>query len=265
MGRFFIAVPAILALLTGCGRTSQVEIPFILRYGGQEIGCEQPASGLSLTDLRFYAHALYLTDEAGKDQLVRFQPDGRWQTGRVALLDLENGQGDCINGTDALHSIVRGEVPAGEYSGLRFELGVPEDLNHDDPMQAQPPLNYTIMHWHWRSGYQFLRAGVRSDGDSFRLHVGSARCEGVIGDIRGCKSANRARAELPAFVPGRDAVAVDIQALMQGTDLSDGVPGVCESGPSDQDCAAPYSALGIDIVSGDFVEPARIFQAVRHH
>ncbi len=44
--------------------------------------------------------------------------------------------------------------------GLEFKIGVPETLNHIDPLTAVSPLNYTDMHWHWASGYKFFRAGL---------------------------------------------------------------------------------------------------------
>ncbi|MDZ7643630.1 MAG: MbnP family protein [Woeseiaceae bacterium] len=67
-------------------------------------------------------------------------------------------------------------MPTGDYRTLRLTLGVPADLNHGDPLHAPAPLTQTPMHWHWRSGYKFLRAGVTRGADGYWLHLGSTRC-----------------------------------------------------------------------------------------
>ena len=122
--------------------------------------------------------------------------DGVWQSSDIALLDLENGQGSCANGSEAINASIRVRAPEGDYAGLSFRLGVPERLNHADPLLAHTPLNVTPMHWHWRSGYKFLRAGIRTADDGFWIHLGSSRCAGTIGNLQGCAASNRADIEL---------------------------------------------------------------------
>ncbi len=50
-------------------------------------------------------------------------------------------------------------VPAGRYAGLRFTVGLPEDINLGDPARwpADHPLNPSVngMHWGWQGGYVF--------------------------------------------------------------------------------------------------------------
>lgn len=51
------------------------------------------------------------------------------------------------------------EIPAGNYKGLSFTLGLDSQVNHGDPNQwsAEHPLNgnLTGMHWGWSGGYIF--------------------------------------------------------------------------------------------------------------
>jgi len=143
-----------------------------------------------------------------------------------------------------------GVARAGEYRGLRFTVGVPFSLNHANPMTAGPPLDDPAMHWHWRSGYKFLRAGIRTENDGFWIHVGSTGCEGTVGHVTGCRSPNRIQIELPEFAPGGSAVAIDLAALVAGIDLDDEVPGDCSSGPAESSCTAPFGALGINHSTG---------------
>jgi len=50
-------------------------------------------------------------------------------------------------------------VPAGEYSGVSFAIGVPNEANHSDPTNypAEHPLSeFRGKHWTWNSGYRFI-------------------------------------------------------------------------------------------------------------
>ncbi len=241
-------VVSLLILLGGCSR-EPVDIRFAATWGGEPIGCE--AEGLTLTDLRFYVSEIELV-----------APDGAARAlDQVALIDLENGRGACQNGTSVVQATVTGELPSAEYRGLRFTLGVPFELNHADPLTAPPPLDDPAMHWHWRSGYKFLRAGVKTADDGFWIHVGSAGCEGTVGNITGCRFPNRVRVDLPDFDPRSQAVTLDLQALLEGTSLSDGEAGDCSSGPPETACVAPFRALGIDFESGSVTGPQTVFLA----
>jgi len=52
------------------------------------------------------------------------------------------------------------EVPAGEWTAVRFDIGLPTDLNERDPAAWPPthPLNpnFNGLHWSWQGGYIFL-------------------------------------------------------------------------------------------------------------
>lgn len=143
-----------------------------------------------------------------------------------------------------------------------MNIGVPEGLNHADPMLASAPLTYTPMHWHWKSGYKFMRAGIRFPAnDGFWMHLGSSRCAGTIGNIQGCKSANRPVIDLPEFVVGESVVVIDLQRLTQGLDLNNTEVSECQSGPAEPECELPFAALGIEFSSGATIAPAHIFHA----
>lgn len=248
-------------VLAGCsGATSPVDIPFELRFGEEPIGCAQAAGGFTLTDLRFYVYDVELGSEDGFVPL-ELPPDPPWQGDGVALLDFEDGTGDCANGTPGVRTVLHGRAPPGSYTGLRFRIGVPESLNHADPLAATPPLHDTSMHWHWTSGYRFLRAGIASADDGFWIHLGSTRCEGTVTDIKGCKASNRPKVELPDYAAGEDLVIIDLESLFAGVDLADGEPGDCSSGPTESACEAPFAALGLDFATGEVLRSATPFRA----
>lgn len=249
--------------LLACGEPPRnVEIRFEARQDGRTISCESTDNAVSLTDLRFFVSHVYLLDDSGMQIPVVLRPDDIWQTKELALLDLENGQGDCLNGTPATNTVLHGTARGKSFRGLVFEIGVPEALNHGDPLIAKAPLTNTPMHWHWRSGYKFLRVGVKSESDGFWMHVGSARCSGVIGDLTSCRSSNRISVLLPEFVPGRDAVVFDLDKLLATIDLGDGLATDCSSGPDETQCVGPFSTLGIDFASGRSAGSARAIFSV---
>lgn len=89
--------------------------------------------------------------------------------------------------TDGPDTVVL-DVPAGDYTGLRFGIGVPEYLNHEDPTQyaADQPLSTSNgMHWTWTEGYRFvvfdgrydtLGTGTNQLPDMFSIHTGFDTC-----------------------------------------------------------------------------------------
>ncbi|MDH4055899.1 MAG: metallo-mystery pair system four-Cys motif protein [Gammaproteobacteria bacterium] len=221
-----------------------VNLEFVATWDGQPLQCSE--SGVRLTDLRFFISSVTLLDSDGNERALELLADGRWQQAGVALVDLENGAADCVNGSLAMNSRVSGITGTDEFSGLRFVVGVPFDLNHANPLTALPPLDDAAMHWHWRSGYKFLRAGVATDGDGFWLHLGSTGCAGTVQNISGCSRPNRVLVELADFSPTTDQIEVDLSALFRDVDLDDGVRSDCSSGPAEVSCAEPFSALGLE-------------------
>lgn len=259
-----LALPIFSMLLGACSTESRpVEVGFDVRFDGNAVACLPSSAGWALTDLRFFVHDIVLTTAQGRSAPLDLASDNVWQNSSVALLDFEDGTGSCLNGTTAVNRRVTGDVALPEDDpvvGLSFRIGVPEPLNHGNPMTADPPLAYTIMHWHWRSGYKFMRAGIRSDSDFAWLHLGSSRCEGTIGNIRGCSSSNRPLVTVDFQLAG-DLVIIDIARLLGPVLQGDGVPWSCESGPDERHCRAVFSELGIDFDSGQTLGPAPTFYA----
>ena len=206
---------------------------------------------------------MQLVDTDGNARELELHADIPWQQRDLALIDLENGAGACKSGTAETFPYLVGGVPPGDYQGLRFTIGVPFERNHANPLLAASPLDDPAMHWHWRSGYKFLRAGVASASDGFWIHVGSAGCEGTVGKISACRYPNRITVELDGYTPNSDLIVVDLEALFAGIDLDDGVPGDCSSGPAEQVCTAPFAALGINFATGASEGRQQVFSIQR--
>ncbi|HTU09742.1 MAG TPA: MbnP family copper-binding protein [Allosphingosinicella sp.] len=262
--------PIIAALLAASPAFAQdgsqaVQIRFDARAGAQPLRCGQSYSGigsssatLTLQDFRIYVSAVRLIDATGHEVPVALTPDGQWQSAAVALLDFEDGTGNC-NGNAVTNHVVRGTVPAGDYRGLVFEIGVPQSVNHQDPTLAAAPLNVTALTWPWRIGYKFTTIDLETSGGrggpnaatGFSIHLGSTDCgEGspVTPPSTPCRNGNRPSYRLDRFDPAATTVVLDLAALLAGTDITVNAPGSmsgCMAFPDDDDCVAVMDRFGL--------------------
>ncbi len=247
---------SILVVSAACSaKKNAVQIPFAATWEGQPLNCDR--GPYSLSDLRFFVSDLQLIDSNGAFHTVEFIEDDRWQQTKVAMVDLENGEASCTNGTADTHTRIDGMADISDFTGIRFTVGVPFELNHANPLLAAAPLNDAAMHWHWRSGYKFLRAGVVTENDGTWLHLGSTACNGTVQDIRSCDAPNRIVVELLHFAPS-DRVGMDLSALFAGVDLRNGIRSDCSSGPAETECVTMFGALGL--ISAN--QPGSVFQVL---
>jgi uncharacterized repeat protein (TIGR04052 family) len=264
--RCIAAAIGLLPVLCGCAdRVTPVELSFSARYGDHTLSCTEAAAGLQLTDLRFFVYDLKLIDQDGRSKPVGLLVDGLWQDGNVALLDFEDGQGACINGSvernRSVRGLVAGENDGGPFRGISFTVGVPPDRNHRDPMTAKAPLNYIPMHWHWLNGYKFMRVGVSNESDRFWMHLGSSHCNGSISDGIECRMSNRVAVALDDFDPSRDRIVIDLEPLVTAVNLADGIGSDCSSGPDELACGAAFAAFGLPFGATTDAASQRVFRS----
>jgi uncharacterized repeat protein (TIGR04052 family) len=256
-------VGAVNNALTGCDLVPVV-LNFSAAVGEEPFSCGNiyhgvGASGADLipADFRFYIHNVRLIRSDGREAAIALDQDGIWQFENVALLDFEDRNPPCA-GNAAKNTSVRGIAPRSDYEGVRFVLGVPFALNHQNAATAPPPLNFTAMFWNWQGGYKFLR--VDDALDTVRVHLGSTGC--VYGEpdhITGCARPNRGEILLSGFDPDRDTIVVDLAELFADFDLHSNTPDTapgCESSPMDLDCHLIFRNLGINFENG-LPDPSR--------
>ncbi|MEO8069397.1 MAG: MbnP family protein [Flavobacteriales bacterium] len=152
-----------------------------------------PASGIELRVTPLWNGALFdkntvyhnVMDYRVRVQLIRlYLSDLHLLTsgGEVHLSDAE-----LFSITDGAQS-VNIDAPPGSYTGLHFGIGIPEDLNHQDPVQyaGDNPLSVSNgMHWTWADGYRFvifdgrfdtLSTGTGVPPELFSIHTGMDTC-----------------------------------------------------------------------------------------
>lgn len=257
----------------GGGEPISVDLQFAARVGSEDAACGTvytdlgaDAGNVELADLRFYVHDIRLVDAAGEETPVELDQDGVWQVENVALLDFEDGTGDCADGTPELNSVVHGTVPSGEYVGVRYRLGVPFELNHENVATSPSPLNISTLFWEWAFGHIFfstitsMTTGKGPEANPHFVHLGSTGCTGdpALGEEVSCSNPNRpAFAFDTGFDLTQSTIVLDIQPLLAESNLGTEIG--CHSFPDTPACTAPFEALGIDYATGELTDTQSIF------
>jgi uncharacterized repeat protein (TIGR04052 family) len=275
------------ATTTDAAASHAVTLRFAAQVAGQPFACGKSFAGIGITrstitpsDYRFYVSEVHLIDSSGRAVPVDLAQDGTWQLDNITLLDFENGSGPCRNGTTATNTVVRGTVPAGNYTGLRFTLGVPFARNHGDPTTAPSPLNLTAMFWNWQGGYKFIKFDTATSGQTatsappdhrgggnasgFSVHLGSTACAAASRTEApsACQNPNRVTVQFDRFDASAQTVVADIAAVLSASNVDVNTPNTspgCMSFLGDADCPPVMGALGLAYGGVAAQGPQRLF------
>ncbi len=268
MKKIWICAIASFSFVLGCGdddsgsadpvETETFALNFEGVVGDQALSCDQTYTlgaadtDVSFTELKLYVSEIELlsADGAVPAELVA---DGVWSNGSTVLLDFEDATGSCANGTPETNTVVNVEVPAGDYTGVRFKVGVPFEENHQDVAVAPSPLNLTSMFWNWNGGYKFVRIDGRAqNGEAeggFVFHVGSTGCTMPEGSemVESCANPNRAEIELNGFTPGSSTIQMDVATLFGDADFTPANAASinCQSFPTQDVCSQIFPRMGL--------------------
>ncbi len=261
-------------LLAACGGGGDagpqaVTLEFAAYAGSTPVKCGTVVTGLGsgnvdaqIKDFRFYVSNVKLIKADGSEVALTLGANDDWNltagNDALTLIDLEDASGSCAAGTAATNATIKGSVPAGEYVGVTMTMGVPFALNHSDYATATKPLDIQAMAWSWQSGRKFAKieltdpAGVPGTwaANTFNVHLGSTGCTGnpASGETVSCAAPNRMVFKFASFNPSTQKIAVDVKALVAGTNITvngAGAPG-CMSGGTDPECLHVFEALAID-------------------
>ena len=247
--------------------------PFTCARSYEGIGAT--ASTVEVADFRVYVSNVRLIGADGSETPIALDQDGIWQVTDVALLDFEDATGTCVNGTPGMNTTMRGTVPAGDYRGLAFDIGVPFALNHGDPTLAPAPLNLTAMFWNWQGGYKFVKVELSSTGQpvtheanrGWALHLGSTGCASearTVAPAAECANPNRVAVRFDGFDPAANTVVLDVAPVLALANIDVNAPETspgCMSFLNDDDCIPVLPRLGLgfrDIPAG-----AQMFATMR--
>jgi uncharacterized repeat protein (TIGR04052 family) len=270
-----ISTAVLAALLAAPALADQpITIPFTAEMAGIPFTCAQAydgigssASTVAVADFRVFVTNTRMIGADGTETPISLDQDGTWQFANVALLDFEDATGTCVNGTPAINTTLRGTVPAGDYTGLAFDIGVPFELNHSDPTLAPSPLNLTAMFWNWQGGYKFIKVELSSSGlpvtheanRGWALHLGSTGCASAARTVApgaACANPNHVAVHFDAFDPATNSVVFDVAPVLAAANVDQNTPETspgCMSFLNDDDCVPVLQNLGLpfrDLAAG---------------
>jgi uncharacterized repeat protein (TIGR04052 family) len=173
---------------------------------------------------------------------------------------------------------LRGKVPAGEYTGIKFRIGVPQSINHDELTAHASPLNKSALYWDWAMGHIFFSAVSRtmidiaeddggvdddsgvddadggtepSDFNTHFTHVGATGCDGdpTGGEpVTTCTNPNRAEITLSDFDHVSQTIIADFAQVKRGSDVAANIG--CHSFTANT-CTSPFLRLGLSYATGE--------------
>ena len=276
MSKFAVVSLVLASLIASCGESdegsSAVAIEFAAVVGDEPFVCGETyedlganGSSLTLSDLRFYVQDVAFVTASG-EEVPMDNADSIWQLPNLALLDFEDGCGEL--GNEPTNQTISGTLPFGDYVGIKFQMGVPFEENHQNQPTADAPLNLSSMWWNWQGGYKFLRIDSGNFSENgWRMHLGSTGCDGDpdSGGTTQCGAPNRVEVELDDFDPTTEVIVFDVAALVDGAALDEnqeGTPVGCMAGPMDSDCAPIFDNLGLPFGGAEPPGPQTVFSAV---
>ena len=192
----------------------------------------------------------YISQVELKDSQGNWQPwpmkDTTLQSNNVALLGEE-----CTNENKAVNSAWQIDLADvkqfGQYSALRFALGVPFAHNHLNPLTQKPPLNDANMFWVWQLGHKFLRLEMFSQAEQWLFHLGSTGCRSASvmrSPDSPCQNPNLFTFTVP--IEAREdnkplTLAFNLATLLKGVEVNDNSH--CQSSIDDLSCQQLFANL----------------------
>ena len=244
---------------------SHMTLQFAAVVGDEMLMCGQDytiensgVDSFEVADFRFFVTGIHLITSDGEEVPFMLMQEDQWQQGNVVLLDFENGEGRCEIGNSAINATVSGMVAEGDYVGIKFNMGVPFELNHQDTTMADAPLNIAAMWWNWQIGYKFARIDLltsNTDLAAYNIHLGSTGCTSpasVIAPDEPCSRPNIVEVAFDEFDFENEVIVADLAGFLSGIDLSENTPQPpgCQSGFDDPECTAVFASFGLDLETG---------------
>jgi len=230
MLRYCLLVFAIFGF--GCSEsvTNKIEqkIEFQVFFQGSPASCQElETAGINITDFRMFL-----------DQLKFFSSRAaiaQHSTSQIQYLDFIQGGCSDQNLVQSLSILESKNIQA---TDVFFQIGVPNQLNHQNPVKAETPLNISTMHWQWLSGYKFLRLEFQKGKRLNRFHLGSWGCSGKLPNDVLCKQPNLIPILLKDFNLDTSVVEVHVDVLLNVESES-----LCMGDPNDNACNTWVGAL----------------------
>jgi uncharacterized repeat protein (TIGR04052 family) len=248
-----------------------VTVRFVARVGTAPFVCgrDYPGLGASSTaaaasEFMLYVSNVRLLRADGSEVPLTLTDDGVHQRNNTSLLDFAAGGigTDCTNASADTNTALHGTIAEpGDFTGIRFVLGVPFADNHQDQSVAPAPFNSSRMFWSWNGGYKFVRLDLITGAQrgAWFVHLGSVGCTPGGGPAvvpTRCAEPNAPTITLTGFDPLRAPIIADVARLLATADLAK-TKG-CMSNRASPGCPAILRSFGV-MPDGANLPPQRLF------
>lgn len=223
--------------------------------------------------MAFYISDVRLVTSDGTEVEVTLDENQVSQEQGIAMVDFRDITSACggTGDTKSVWNEVTGTYEHKDgtsYTGLKYQLGLPAEINHAELETAGVLSSEVSMSWGWLSGYRYLRMDLVPDGgvttvsstaSTWTVHLGATGCTNADENdgtenrtapptTGECDTPNLSEVSLTSFDPDSSKIAVDIAALYAGNDITQdaGGPSGCMSGATDPECAEIFARLGLE-------------------
>ncbi|GLX77709.1 hypothetical protein tinsulaeT_10490 [Thalassotalea insulae] len=232
----------LLLILFGCSTEkvdNQLEIS--MRFNQKIVSC---SSELSLGDkvwrigqVQFFIANVEAQDAKGRWQTILLKSMAT-QSSTLALVGQNCAEKDKANWQLTFEP----DVKLSQFQRLRFQLGVPFELNHLNPLTQTSPLNVSSMFWVWQTGHKFARIEMQSASDNWIFHLGSTGCLSpsvMRAPSEPCRYPNLYSFELA--LDNHDQLVFDLAKLLDKVEL--GQQAHCQSEHDNPNCRRLFNNL----------------------
>lgn len=245
---FLLSILSSVLVLSSCQQSSS-ELTFQLQFQQKTLTCQNSFLAKSLTSAEsapwFYQQALFFVSNleqqtsSGEWLPIELASNSYQSDGVVLIGDV---CGDDIKNWQAKFS----KPSLTGNSKIRFTIGVPFELNHQNPLTQASPLNLSSMFWVWQTGHKFVRIELYQQTDdiedSWLFHLGSTGCSAVSpvrSPSKACRYPNRVDVEID--FPSNGKITIDLAQLLKQVKL--GSDNSCQSSQENPSCKQLFSNL----------------------
>ena len=261
MNKYAVALLASSAILAGCGGsdndesngTKNIKLDFAAKINSADLVCGENTETVGTAQTA--ANVTYFGTYISQLEVATNEGDITPVTlDESTTNDVERGISlISFCGTDLKNKTITGTVAKeADYTRVRFTIGVPEEHNHLDATNTDGILSKEIaMHWNWTAGYKHARL----DANGWNIHLGSTACDGdgKTDPTSKCSNGNRPTYSFSNVNLSEDQIVLDYADLVVQSNISsntESTPPGCMSGGTDPECTAIFTALGLDLATG---------------
>ncbi len=228
-----------LLVLGGCTTEPQdSSVEFMLTFDGKPLTCDETFDKEGL-QWQLRAFQFYVSDVTLNGQDAQLK-NASGNPAPAAML------GTRCSG-DGRWTMAMEPIDTSESGALSFMIGLPFEINHQNPLHAEEPLNHSDMFWTWQLGHKFIRMDIRAQSEesanNWAFHLGSIGCDAASSmraPAEACAHPNTFTVTLDDYQSGKP-VYFQLDKLISGAQILEN--GNCMGDPDDLACAPLIQTL----------------------